>query len=143
MQQDESKKPRPVSDPLAARKRAFEETPDPESSLAPLASLRDQLQKAAAAGRLSDPEIMKIHKGDIVRTKVLRLPTSAILSAGTQRFCFVKRDKEIEQRELQIGLSDNSYTEVIHGLQEGESVISNPKDLARRLAEGAENRAGQ
>jgi hypothetical protein len=138
---DESKKPRPFPDPLAARKRAFEETPDPPETS--LTSLRDQLQKASEAGRLSDPELMKVQKGDIVRTKVLRLPTSAILSAGKQKYCFVKRDKEIEQRELEIGLSDDSYTEVIRGLQEGEAVIANPKELGRRLAEEADNRAGQ
>jgi hypothetical protein len=138
----EAKKPRPLPDPMAARKRAFEETADPPETPA-MASFRDQLQKAAAAGKVTDAEIMKAEKGDIIRTRVLRLPTSAILSAGRQKFCFVERDKDIEQRELETGLSDDSYTEVIHGLQEGESVIANPKELARRLTEEPENRAGQ
>lgn len=139
--EQEAKKPRPLPDPMAARRRAFEETPDPPETS--LISLRDQLQKAADAGRLNDPELMKIQKGDMAKTQVLRLRTTAILSDGKQKFCFVKRDKEIEQRELEIGLSDDSYTEVNRGLQEGESVIANPKELARRLTEGAENRAGQ
>jgi hypothetical protein len=128
---------RPLPDPLAARKRAFQETPDlPEPSLP---SLRDQFQKAADTGRLSDLELMKVQKGDIVRTKVLRLPKAAILSEGKQKFCFVKHDKKIERREVEIGLSDDSYVEVIRGLQEGESVIANPKELARRFAERTEN----
>ena len=131
-------------DPLAARKKALEETSDDLSkSPLPVASLLDQLQKADAAGRLGDPDLKKAQRGDIVRTGVLRVPTQAVLSDGTQRFCFVKLEKKIELRQLEIGLSDGSYVEVIRGLQEGESVIANPRNLAPRLGEGVENKREQ
>ena len=138
---EESRKYPANYDPLAARKKALEETSDDLSKTPlPVASLLDQLQKGDAAGRLGDPDLKKAQRGDIVRTSVLRLPTQAVLSDGTQRFCFVKREKKIELRELEIGLSGDSYVEVVRGLQEGESIITNPRDLARRLAEGAENK---
>jgi len=131
-------------DPLAARKKALEETSDDLSkSPLPVASLLDQLQKADAAGRLGDSDLKKAQRGDIVRTSVLRVPTQAVVSDGTQRFCFVKLEKKIELRQLEIGLSDGSYVEVIRGLQEGESVIANPRNLGPRLGEGVENKRDQ
>jgi hypothetical protein len=129
---------------IAARKKALEETSDDSSkSPLPVASLLDQLQKADAAGRLGDPDLKRAQRGDIVRTGVLRVPTQAVLSDGTQRFCFVKLEKKIELRQLEIGLSDGSYVEVIRGLQEGESVIANPRNLAPRLGGGVENKREQ
>jgi len=133
---DEAKKYPANYDPLAARKKAYEEDAEP------LTTIQDQFQKAATAGKLGDPDFVKVQKGDVVRSNVLRLPTQAVLSSGTQKFCLVRLNKEIELRELAIGLSNDSYTEVIRGLKEGESIISNPKDVARRLADTTESKEG-
>jgi HlyD family secretion protein len=41
-------------------------------------------------------------------------------------------------KEVQIGISDDTYIEVIRGLKEGEEVISGPyKVISRELKEGS------
>ena len=57
------------------------------------------------------------------RTDVLLIPSGAITTRGGQAYVqVVSPDGIIEERAIQTGISDWQYTEVIDGLEEGESV---------------------
>jgi multidrug resistance efflux pump len=64
---------------------------------------------------------------------VLIVPTQAILttveSGKLIRKCYVKTDKGEEERELVLGLSNDTHAHVKEGLQEGEEVVLNPRVL--------------
>ena len=56
---------------------------------------------------------------------VLVIPTIAITRADGKYYVrILKNGDEVEQREIQIGITDGVYTEVVAGLSEGEEVIS-------------------
>ena len=56
-------------------------------------------------------------------TDILLVPTQAINSAGNIYYVQVMVNGEIEQRVVELGLSDGYYEEVISGLQAGEQVV--------------------
>ena len=63
------------------------------------------------------------------RTNVLLVPNAAITTQGQQSFVKVisanSTDKEIitEQRNIEVGITDYSFTEVTSGLSEGEEIV--------------------
>ena len=66
-------------------------------------------------------------------TPVLTIPLQAIVGSaelGKERKCFVlKADGETEEREIELGLSNEKMAEVKSGLKEGEEVVLNPRVL--------------
>ena len=54
---------------------------------------------------------------------VLLIPSRAVKTIGGQRIVQVVVEDGIEEREIQIGLSDSQWTEVTGGLSAGESVV--------------------
>jgi multidrug efflux pump subunit AcrA (membrane-fusion protein) len=60
------------------------------------------------------------------RKGVLLVPVQAVLTAGKDRFCFVKAGKELVERAVVTGASDATRVEVKEGLKEGEEVLANP-----------------
>ena len=56
---------------------------------------------------------------------VLKIPVAAVLKTAAGHFCWVKTDKGAERRELQLGDTDNVFTVVQAGLQEGDEVLLN------------------
>ncbi len=58
------------------------------------------------------------------RTDVLLVPNAAVNTSGGQTYVIVVlADGTTEEREIQVGISDWQYTEVIGGLSEGDQVI--------------------
>lgn len=56
---------------------------------------------------------------------VLLVPSIAINSSGGKHTIRILKDKDqVEKREIEIGITDGVYTEVLSGVSEGEEVIS-------------------
>jgi RND family efflux transporter MFP subunit len=60
------------------------------------------------------------------RQEVLAVPTSAISRERGQRFVTVVDGEKQTKRQVKTGWRDDGYTEVIEGLQEGETVLVTP-----------------
>lgn len=58
------------------------------------------------------------------RAETLRLPTQAVLD-GRRVFVFHPKENSIQQRNIEIGLSNWEHTEITAGLQAGELVVVN------------------
>ncbi|MFT6927350.1 MAG: HlyD family secretion protein [Psychromonas sp.] len=56
------------------------------------------------------------------RDNVLRIPTAALFEAN--RVLILKKDGLLEQRQLTIGISNWSFTEVLEGLSAGEQLVT-------------------
>lgn len=54
----------------------------------------------------------------------------------THYYVFVMRDGEAKRIEVEVGLSDDSYQEIVGGLDEGEQVIIGPDRALRNLEDG-------
>ena len=66
---------------------------------------------------------------------VLAIPVAAIVESNDARLCWVKTPSGISRRVLELGDSNDVFTIVKKGLQEGDEVILNPLALAEaRLA---------
>ena len=58
------------------------------------------------------------------RSNTKRIPTHSILD-GKRVYVFLPEEQRLEEREIQIGISNWEYTEVISGLETGELVVIN------------------
>ena len=80
----------------------------------------------------------------------LSIPLSAVFTEKGERYVYVKDGDEFEQRPVQIGITDTSFAEVQHGLQDGEivalelptNVKSNKESEPRKAAGNAPNTNG-
>ena len=57
------------------------------------------------------------------RENVLVVPTSTLKKKGDKTTIQVLNNNQVEEKEIQTGLSDSQYTEVISGINEGEQVV--------------------
>lgn len=57
---------------------------------------------------------------------VLTIPVASIVESPDGFLCWVKTESEVVQRSIELGDTNDEFTIVTHGLQEGESVILNP-----------------
>jgi len=57
-----------------------------------------------------------------VQNNVLRIPTQALLDSS-RVFVYQPRSRTLQERSVKIGLSNWDNTQIIEGLQEGESVV--------------------
>jgi multidrug resistance efflux pump len=83
---------------------------------------------------------------------VLAVPTQAVIgtaASGKTRHCYVLgKDGVPAPREIEVGMSNEKFVEVVSGLDEGEEVILNPravmseKDQAKLRASGGDQPAG-
>jgi RND family efflux transporter MFP subunit len=71
------------------------------------------------------------------RRNVLRVPVSALLYSGRKAVCFVRSGKEIQEREVVVGLGDKDFVEVVDGLKEGELVLRDLRAAAKQLGDGS------
>jgi RND family efflux transporter MFP subunit len=69
----------------------------------------------------------------------LQVPVQSVVAAGQKRFCLVVTDKEVQEREVVTGLSNDLAVEIRSGLKEGERVLLSPRGLARRLGPWMDN----
>ena len=61
----------------------------------------------------------------------LTVPAAAVVTDGGRSYCVVVANGQAKRREVKTGLSDGKRTEVVSGIDEGESVVeANPSSLA-------------
>ncbi|MEC7558048.1 MAG: hypothetical protein VYA32_12765, partial [Planctomycetota bacterium] len=58
---------------------------------------------------------------------VLKVPVAAIVEAENGHLCWVKTSQGIEPRSLELGDSNDEFTVVLGGLNEGDKVLLNPQ----------------
>jgi HlyD family secretion protein len=109
-----------------------------------------QGQSFAVKIKLLNPEKITLRPGmscraeifSATRDSVLTAPIQAImveedLTLGeTNRHAFVNRNGIAERVAVQVGLSDDTYQEVVSGLSEGDAVIVGPDRVLRALEDG-------
>jgi HlyD family secretion protein len=61
----------------------------------------------------------------------------------TNRHAFVNRNGIAERVAVQVGLSDDTYQEVVSGVSEGDAVIVGPDRVLRALEDGDRVVVGQ
>jgi HlyD family secretion protein len=74
---------------------------------------------------------------DAKREHVLTVPLQAILggpSMGKKRKCYVLTAAGPEEREIEVGISNETKAEVVSGLQEGDQVVINPQRITGKQA---------
>jgi Cu(I)/Ag(I) efflux system membrane fusion protein len=65
-----------------------------------------------------------------LKNDVLFVPTEAVIRTGTSTRVVVRTDEDaFSVREVHIGMISGEYTEVLHGLSEGESVVTSGQFL--------------
>jgi HlyD family secretion protein len=109
-----------------------------------------QGQSFAIKIRLLEPEKITLRPGMTCRAEiftatkdeVLAAPIQAILveedltTDRTTRNVFVNRDGRAEKVAVDVGLSDDTYQEVVSGLAAGDDVITGPDRVLRALKDG-------
>ncbi len=71
-----------------------------------------------------DTIVVKIHK------RVLRLPNRAVKFKNGRFFVYLKRDGKVVEQSVETGISDARYTQIVHGLKEGDKVLMEPLEHA-------------
>lgn len=109
-----------------------------------------QGQSFAIKIRLLDPEKITLRPGMTCRAEiftatkgdVLAAPIQAILveedltKNETRRDVFVSRDGRATKVSVEVGLSDDTYQEIVSGLSSGDDVITGPDRVLRALEDG-------
>ena len=73
---------------------------------------------------------------------VLTVPLSAVFTEGGERFVYIKKGDNWEQRTFKIGVADFSFVEIQDGLNEDEIVALEPPSM-ELVAESTNNQKGQ
>lgn len=63
----------------------------------------------------------------------LMIPVEVVNSSADGYYCYIINNGVVERRELEIGISSDTYVEIISGLEEGDQVVQNS---AMELEEG-------
>jgi HlyD family secretion protein len=109
-----------------------------------------QGQSFAIKIRLLDPEKITLRPGMTCRAEIftatkgdaLAVPIQAILveedlaADETRREVFVIRAERAERIPVEVGLSDDTYQEIVSGLAAGDQVITGPDRVLRALEDG-------
>jgi len=109
-----------------------------------------QGQSFAVKIRLLDPEKITLRPGMTCRAEIftatksdaLAVPIQAILveedltSNVTRREVFVVRDGRATKVPVEVGLSDDTYQQVVSGLSAGDQIITGPDRVLRALEDG-------
>ena len=59
-------------------------------------------------------------------TDVLKVPVAAIVESADGYLCWIRKDDQIERRNVTLGDTNDEYTVVKSGLSEGDDVVLNP-----------------
>jgi HlyD family secretion protein len=109
-----------------------------------------QGQSFAIKIRLLDPEKITLRPGMTCRAEiftatkgdVLAVPIQAILveedltTDETSREVFVNRGGRATKLAVEVGLSDDTYQEIVSGLAEGDDIVTGPDRVLRALEDG-------
>ncbi len=61
---------------------------------------------------------------------VLSVPIQAVIDVGGVSWCFVAQPSgAVERRRVEVGVSNDKFVQIVKGLEEGEQVVLNPRDL--------------
>lgn len=109
-----------------------------------------QGQSFAVKIRLLDPEKITLRPGMTCRAEIftatsqdaLAVPIQAILveedltANATRREVFVVRDGRARKVPVEVGLSDDTYQQIVSGLSAGDEVVTGPDRVLRALRDG-------
>lgn len=70
------------------------------------------------------------------KQNILTLPSEAINESEDKTFVYIFVDRKLQEKEITIGITNDTYTEILSGLSEGDKVIvsENPEKLKGRAA---------
>lgn len=77
-----------------------------------------------------------------VKQNVVTVPNSAIKSERNTTYVEVLKDKQPERREVEIGVANATDTEIISGVQIGESVVTQTIDRSAAATAASSNQGG-
>ncbi|NBB93493.1 MAG: HlyD family efflux transporter periplasmic adaptor subunit [Gammaproteobacteria bacterium] len=105
---------------------------------------RARIELADTGMRPGEWTSVTIHAGP--KNDVVFVPTEAVIRTGTSSHVIVRTDAEaFSVREVHTGMVGDEYTEVIHGVVEGESVVTSGQfliDSEANLSAGFERLGG-
>jgi HlyD family secretion protein len=62
---------------------------------------------------------------------VLTVPVQAVVSRGSERWCYVAaKAGGVDRREIELGPTNDRHVQVTKGIREGDRVVLNPISLA-------------
>lgn len=65
---------------------------------------------------------------DLSSKKGLVVPNNSIKDVENSPYVFIEKKGKIEKQKIEVGMSDNQWTQVIKGLKPGDRVVENPDD---------------
>ena len=89
-----------------------------------------------------DEEVTGLNPGMTASVEILvdkientiAVPIQAVLEVDERAWCFVVNDEgEIERRRVELGADNDKMVQVVEGLEEGERIVLNPRDLPAEL----------
>jgi HlyD family secretion protein len=109
-----------------------------------------QGQSFAIKIRLLDPEKITLRPGMTCRAEIFTATKGGVLAAPIQailveedlstdvvtRDVFVNRGGRAEKVAVEVGLADDTYQEIVSGLQAGDEVVTGPDRVLRALEDG-------
>ena len=109
-----------------------------------------QGQSFAIKIRLLDPEKITLRPGMTCRAEIFTATKGGVLAAPIQailveedlttdevtRDVFVHRDGRAEKVPVEVGIADDTYQEIVSGLQAGDEVVTGPDRVLRALEDG-------
>jgi RND family efflux transporter MFP subunit len=85
-------------------------------------------------GRLRVGQQLTLHVESAHQEAALAIPDTAIVEEGGQPVCFVQVSGEtFDKREIKLGIRDDNFVQVLHGVSEGDRVVTKGA-MAIRLA---------
>jgi Cu(I)/Ag(I) efflux system membrane fusion protein len=87
-------------------------------------TLKARLQLANPGGRLVPGMFVQMQISDPRKTKMLLVPTEAIVQTGKRTLVMLAEDNgRFQPTDVQIGIESGGFTEVTRGLQRGQKVV--------------------
>ncbi len=68
------------------------------------------------------------------KTGVVRVPVKAVVHADRTDYCYLKVGKEIQKREVKLGLRNGLLVEITAGVKEGDAVLRDVDNALRLLS---------
>ena len=60
---------------------------------------------------------------------VLMVPVQVVANRGGRKVCYIASDRGLEQREVQTGAFNDTFVEIVSGLEAGDNVLLNPRRI--------------
>ncbi|MBQ9632398.1 MAG: HlyD family efflux transporter periplasmic adaptor subunit, partial [Lachnospiraceae bacterium] len=91
--------------------------------------------KARVDVRIESPEdpIIGLESDVVIYLKkesdVVRIPVDSVYTDDEGSYTYVSVDGKVEKRYIEVGVSDEDYTQVKEGIEEGEHIVSDPNAI--------------